>query len=87
MTQAYLVGGSNRVRVYQPEGDPPGGFTPVDATLEDAYLVVIKTGGLPGQRHRERLDRRRRRRRCLMSLAAAPASAFRVPLHPACAGS
>jgi ABC-2 type transport system ATP-binding protein len=56
VTQAYLVGGSNRVRVYQPEGDPPGGFTPVDATLEDAYLVVIKTGGLPG-RDTVRLDR------------------------------
>ena len=60
VTQAYLVEGSNRVRVYQPEGDPPGGFAPVDATLEDAYLVVIKTGGLPGRRHRRRLDRGRR---------------------------
>ncbi len=48
VTQAYLVGGNIRVRVYQPEGDPPGGFLPVDATLEDAYLVVVKTGGLPG---------------------------------------
>ena len=56
MTQAYLVGGSNRVRVYQPDGEPPGGFRPVDATLEDAYLVVIKSGGLPG-RDTERLDR------------------------------
>jgi len=56
VTQAYLVGGNNRVRVYQPEGDLPGGFRPVDASLEDAYLVVIKTGGLPG-RDTERLDR------------------------------
>ena len=55
VTQAYLVGGNNRVRVYQPEGDQPDGFTPVDATLEDAYLVVIKTGGVPG-RDVERLD-------------------------------
>lgn len=56
VTQAYLVGGSNRVRVYQPDGEPPAGFTPVDATLEDAYLVVIKIGGLPG-RDTVRLDR------------------------------
>ena len=72
VTQASLVGGNNRVRVYQPEGDPPGGFTPVDATLEDAYLVVIKTGGLPGH-DAERLGRRRRR--CVMSLAAAAVEA------------
>jgi ABC-2 type transport system ATP-binding protein len=48
VTQAYLVEGHNRVRVYQPEGRPPPGFVPVPATLEDAYLVLIKTGGLPG---------------------------------------
>ena len=28
VTQAYLVEGQNRVRVYQPEGDPPAGFAP-----------------------------------------------------------
>ena len=48
ITQAYLVEGRNRVRVYQPEGEPPAGFTPVPATLEDAYLVAIKTGRLNG---------------------------------------
>jgi len=48
ITQAYLVEGRNRVRVYQPEGDPPQGFTAVAATLEDAYLVAIKTGRLNG---------------------------------------
>jgi ABC-type multidrug transport system ATPase subunit len=46
LTQAYLVEGNNRVRVYQPEGSPPPGFSPVAPTLEDAYLVIIKTGGL-----------------------------------------
>src|SRR5262249_57796823 len=46
LTQAYLVEGRNRVRVYQPEGSPPPGFAPVAPTLEDAYLVIIKTGGL-----------------------------------------
>jgi ABC-type multidrug transport system ATPase subunit len=44
VTQAYLVEGRNRVRVYQPEGRPPEGFAPVAPTLEDAYLVAIKTG-------------------------------------------
>jgi ABC-type multidrug transport system ATPase subunit len=48
VTQAYLVGGNNRVRIYQPDPELPAGFMPVDATLEDAYLVVVKTGGLPG---------------------------------------
>jgi ABC-2 type transport system ATP-binding protein len=48
VTQAYLVEGRcNRVRVYEPEGSPPAGFAPVASTLEDAYLVSIKTGGLP----------------------------------------
>jgi ABC-type multidrug transport system ATPase subunit len=48
LTQAYLVEGQNHVRVYQPDGDPPDGFAPVSATLEDAYLVAIRTGSLPG---------------------------------------
>ncbi len=48
VTQAYLVGGRNRVRVYQPEGDPPPGFHAVPPSLEDAYHVVMKMGGLPG---------------------------------------
>jgi ABC-type multidrug transport system ATPase subunit len=49
ITQAYLVGGSNRVRVYRPGGDPPAGFHTVPPTLEDAYLVVMKTGELPAR--------------------------------------
>src|SRR5271163_1529048 len=48
VTQAYLVEGRNRVRVYQPEGRPPEGFVGVAPTLEDAYLVAIKTGRLGG---------------------------------------
>ena len=48
VTQAFLVSGRNRVRVYEAERDPPAGFSPVTPTLEDAYLVAIKTGGLPG---------------------------------------
>jgi ABC-2 type transport system ATP-binding protein len=50
VTQAYLVEGRNRVRVYEPEGKPPTGFAPVAATLEDAYLVSIRTGYLPTAR-------------------------------------
>jgi ABC-2 type transport system ATP-binding protein len=42
VTQAYLVEGHNRVRVYDPEGDPPLGFQPVTPTLEDAYLVLMQ---------------------------------------------
>jgi ABC-2 type transport system ATP-binding protein len=48
VTQAYLVEGRNRVRVYQPQGKPPEGFEGVAPTLEDAYLVTIKTGRLDG---------------------------------------
>ncbi len=44
VTQAYLVEGRNRVRVYQPEGSPPEGFAAVAPTLEDAYLVADQDG-------------------------------------------
>ena len=50
VAQAYLVEGRNHVRVFQPDGAPPPGFEPVEPTLEDAYLVLIKTGGLPEAR-------------------------------------
>jgi ABC-2 type transport system ATP-binding protein len=42
VTQAYLVEGRNRARVYDPEGDAPPGFLPVTPTLEDAYLVLMR---------------------------------------------
>lgn len=42
--QSLLFEGRNRVRIYQPEGTPPAGFEPVEATLEDAYLAVVRTG-------------------------------------------
>jgi hypothetical protein len=47
VTQDYRVGGENRVRVYQPDGATPPGFIPMPGTLDDAYFVAIKTGGLP----------------------------------------
>ncbi|HKG92432.1 MAG TPA: ABC transporter ATP-binding protein [Gemmatimonadaceae bacterium] len=50
VTQAILVEGRNRVRVFQPNGEVPPGFEPVAPTLEDAYLVMMQGGpiALPG---------------------------------------
>lgn len=48
VTQALLVEGMNRARVYEPKGSPPAGFAPVAVTLEDAYLVLMRLGGLAG---------------------------------------
>ncbi len=47
VTQAVLVEGRNRVRIYDPDGRAPAGFTRVPPTLEDAYLVMMRDGGLP----------------------------------------
>ncbi len=47
VTQALLVEGRNRARIYEPSGEPPAGFVPVAATLEDAYLVMMRLGALP----------------------------------------
>src|SRR5439155_14467083 len=44
VTQAILVEGCHRVRVYEPGGVPPPGFERVTATLEDAYLVLMRPG-------------------------------------------
>jgi ABC-type multidrug transport system ATPase subunit len=43
VTQAILVEGKNRVRVFETNNRPPEGFTPVLPTLEDAYLVTMRT--------------------------------------------
>src|SRR5262245_21824672 len=43
-TQAILVEGRDRVRVYEPSGVAPPGFDRVTATLEDAYLVFMRPG-------------------------------------------
>ncbi len=42
VTQAVLVEGKNRVRIHAAAA-PPAGFEPVTATLEDAYLVLMRT--------------------------------------------
>jgi ABC-2 type transport system ATP-binding protein len=44
VTQAILVEGRNRVRIYEEDSLPPDGFEPVAPTLEDAYLVLMKQG-------------------------------------------
>jgi ABC-type multidrug transport system ATPase subunit len=44
VTQAILVEGRHRVRVYEPAGTPPPGFERVAPTLEDAYLVMMRAG-------------------------------------------
>ena len=38
-----LVEGRNRVRVLERNGNPPPGFEPVAPTLEDAYLVLMRS--------------------------------------------
>jgi ABC-type multidrug transport system ATPase subunit len=43
VTQAILVEGKNRVRVYETNGHPPRDFATVTPTLEDAYLVMIRS--------------------------------------------
>ncbi len=43
VTQAILVEGRQRVRIYAPDHQPPVGFEPVQPTLEDAYLVMMRT--------------------------------------------
>jgi ABC-type multidrug transport system ATPase subunit len=48
VTQALLVEGRNRARIYEPKGGPPSGFVPAPVTLEDAYLVLMRLGELHG---------------------------------------
>ena len=48
VTQSIIVEGSHRLRIYEPDGEPAPGFREVSPTLEDAYLVLMRTGGLPG---------------------------------------
>ena len=43
VTQAILVEGRNRLRVFAPDGAPDG-FERVEPTLEDAYFVLMRQG-------------------------------------------
>jgi ABC-2 type transport system ATP-binding protein len=49
VTQALLVEGKNRARIYDPSGAPPDGFVEAPVTLEDAYLVSMRLGALPAR--------------------------------------
>ena len=51
VTQAMLVEGRHRVRVYEPSGVAPQGFEPVPATLEDAYLLLMQDVTAEPARH------------------------------------
>ena len=44
VTQAILVEGKNRVRIHVPRGAPPAGFEPVESSLEDAYMTLVRDG-------------------------------------------
>jgi ABC-type multidrug transport system ATPase subunit len=46
VTQSILVEGRNQVRIFEPAAGAPVGFSPVEATLEDAYFVLMR-GDLP----------------------------------------
>ena len=41
VTQAVLVEGRNRVRIFEASGQCPDGFEPVAGTLEDAYFLLM----------------------------------------------
>ena len=45
VTQAILVEGRHRVRVHDASGPAPAGFEPATPTLEDAYLVLMRSAG------------------------------------------
>jgi len=51
--QSVLVEGKNRVRVYQPDGSTLLGFEPVQATLEDAYLLRVQDAEAERQEAKE----------------------------------
>jgi len=42
VTQSILVEGRHQLRLFEPEGDAPAGFLPVEPSLEDAYFVLTR---------------------------------------------
>lgn len=50
ITQAVLVEGENRVRIFAPDDSVPAGFAPVDPTLEDAYMTLVSAGRVVSNR-------------------------------------
>jgi len=55
LTQAVLYEGSHRVRIYLPAGpeQPPLGFEQVPASLEDAYILLMRGNGAAVEAGRE----------------------------------
>ncbi len=51
VTQALLVEGRQKVRIYAEDRQVPVGFEPVQPSLEDVYLLMIRTGELPAPQH------------------------------------
>ncbi len=49
VTQAVLVEGRNRVRIYEESGECPDGFEPVAGTLEDAYFLLMRGAPLSAE--------------------------------------
>lgn len=50
VTQAVLVEGRNRVRIFEESGACPDGFEPVTGTLEDAYFLLMRGGAIDAGR-------------------------------------
>lgn len=49
VTQAILVEGRNRVRIYVAEGAAPEGFETVEPSLEDAYMTLVHEAPATGE--------------------------------------
>jgi len=47
VTQAILVEGKNRVRIFLPRDRPPSGFRAVEPTLDDAYFTLMRAAPAP----------------------------------------
>ncbi len=81
VTQAILVEGRNRARIYEPSGLPPEGFVEAPVTLEDAYLVLMRLGALPAKGARGGAagipEENAPHARAVSPLAATPAEAAR----------
>jgi len=50
VTQSMLVEGRHRARILMREGEPPAGFAPARATLEDFYLALMRGFDVRGGR-------------------------------------
>jgi ABC-type multidrug transport system ATPase subunit len=52
VTQAFLTEGRMHVRIHLSAGEPPSGFLPVPATLEDAFFLMMSDAGPDGASRR-----------------------------------